>query len=112
MKILSNKPFPEKYRKEYDEIFKDEKPLFIITGDLTFERRYGESAICFTKDSVYAFDESFPGNVRRVSYDSLEKAKVKRMYGNATFDLYPKEGKRIVLMRLSFEGYFLCTVSD
>ncbi len=102
MKIPANKPFPRKYQSLYDECFKEEKPLFIITGDLTFKRTYGESALCFTKTAVYAFDESFEGNLKIVEYSTLEKAKVKRMYGNATFDLYPKEGKRQVIMRLSF----------
>lgn len=102
MKILTNKAFPEKYQKQYDEIFKDEKPLFIITGDMTFDRKYGESALCFTKTRVVAFDESFESSVMSVDYSTLKKAKVKRMYGNATFDLYPNEGKRVVIMRLSF----------
>lgn len=102
MKILANKPFPEKYRKLYDEVFKEESPVFIITGDLTFDKTYGESALCFTKTDVVAFDESFEDGYKKIAYSELEKAKVKRMYGNATFDAYPKNGKRIVLMRLSF----------
>lgn len=102
MKTLANKPFPEKYRSLYDSFFADEQPLFIITGDLTFRRTYGESALCFTKTDIYAFDDSFENSYKKISYDTLKKAKVKRMYGNATFDLYPEEGKRIVLMRLSF----------
>ena len=102
MKIPANKPFPEKYRALYDECFRDEKPLFIITGDLTFNRTYGESALCFTKTAVYAFDESFDGRMKKVEYSTLGKAKVKRMYGNATFDLYDRDGKRQVVMRLSF----------
>ncbi len=102
MKILANKPFPEKYRKKYDEVFRFEQPLFIITGDLTFRKTYGESALCFTKTDVWAFDDSFEDGCKKIAYSDIEKAKVKRMYGNATFDIYPKEGKRIVLMRLSF----------
>lgn len=102
MKILTNKPFPEKFQDKYDEIFRDEKPVFMIAGDMTFEKTYGDSALCFTKTAIYAFDESFDGGYIKIAYDTLEKAKVKRMYGNATFDLYPKNGKRIVAMRLSF----------
>ncbi len=102
VKILANKPFPEKYRKYYDEVFKDEKPLFIITGDLAFDRTYGESALCFTKTHVYAFDETFEGGYIAIGYGTLSKAKVKRMYGNGTFDVYDEKGKRRVLMRLSF----------
>lgn len=102
MKILSNKAFPDVFQKQYDEFFREEKPVFIITGDMTFEKKYGESALCFTKTHVYAFDKSFTDGCKIISYDSLKKAKVKRMYGNATFDVYPTEGKRQVLMRLSF----------
>lgn len=102
MKILANKPFPEKFRQKYDEIFKDESPLFIITGDLTFEKTYGDSALCFTKTTVWAFDDSFEGGCKSIDYSLIKKARVKRMYGNATFDVYKKDGKREILMRLSF----------
>lgn len=102
MKILANKPFPEKFQQKYNEIFKDEEPMFIITGDLTKNRTYGESALCFTKAKVLAFDDSFEYGVKEIDYCDLKKAKVKRMYGNATFDVFSKDGKREVLMRLSF----------
>lgn len=102
MKILANKPFPEKFQQKYNEIFKDEEPMFIITGDLTKNRTYGESALCFTKTKVLAFDDSFEDGVKEIDYCDLKKAKVKRMYGNATFDVFSKDGKREVLMRLSF----------
>lgn len=102
MKILANKPFPEKFQQKYNEIFKDEEPMFIITGDLTKNRTYGESALCFTKTKVLAFDDSFENSVKEINYCDLKKAKVKRMYGNATFDVFSEDGKREVLMRLSF----------
>lgn len=102
MKIIENKPLPKKFSDIYEKLFKDEEPLFIITSDLDSEKKYGESALCFTKSAVYAFDDKFEGRCRIISFDSLKKAKVKRMYGNATFDLYPKEGKRIIAMRFTF----------
>ena len=49
--------------------------------------------------SIYdGFDEGFIS----LDFTNIAEIAVKRMYGNATFDLYPKEGKRQVIMRLSF----------
>ncbi|MBQ8943236.1 MAG: hypothetical protein IJ050_01925, partial [Clostridia bacterium] len=102
MKISFNKPLPEKFSKKYNELFDNEQPLFIVTGDLTLDGAYGESALCFTADSVYAFDDSYPEGYERVMYEDVKEAKVKRMYGNATFDAYLNDGSRKKLIRFTF----------
>ena len=102
MKISSNKPLPEKFSKKYNELFDNEQPLFIVTGDLTLDGAYGESALCFTADSIYAFDDSYPEEYERVMYEDVKEAKVKRMYGNATFDTYMNDGSRKKLIRFTF----------
>ena len=102
MKISSNKPLPEKFSKKYNELFDNEQPLFIVTGDLTLDGAYGESALCFTADSIYAFDDSYPEGYERVMYEDVKEAKVKRMYGNATFDTYMNDGSRKKLIRFTF----------
>ncbi len=102
MKICSNRPIPEKFSEKYNELFDSEPPLFIVVGDLTLKGTYGESALCFTAESVYAFDSSYADGVERVAYADVKEAKVKRMYGNATFDLFMNDGKRKKLIRFSF----------
>lgn len=102
VKICSNRPIPEKFSEKYNELFDSEPPLFIVVGDLTLKGTYGESALCFTAESVYAFDSSYADGVERVAYADVKEAKVKRMYGNATFDLFMNDGKRKKLIRFSF----------
>ena len=102
MKIDTNKPFPERFQTQYDALFKDDPPLFMVIGDLTLDKRYGESALCFTPDAVYAFDEAHENGFVKVSYSDVKEAKVKRMYGNATFDVYTKDGNRQKLTRFTF----------
>ena len=102
MKIISNKPFPERFRTQYDAAFADDPPLFMVVGDLALDKHYGESAVCFAADAVYAFDDSYGETYLRIPYADVKEAKVKRMYGNATFDVYRKDGKRIKLIRFSF----------
>ena len=102
MKLYSNKPFPERFQARYDEVFRENAPLFTVIGDLSLARKYGESALCFAADAVYAFDEAHEGGCLRVGYHEINEAKVKRMYGNATFDVYLKEGGRKKLTRFTF----------
>ena len=102
MKIFSNKPFPERFQKQYDGVFRGEAPLFMVIGDLSLTQTYGESALCFTHEAVYAFDDAHENGVLRVGYDEIREAKVKRMYGNATFDVYAKKGGRKKLTRFTF----------
>ena len=102
MKIFSNKPFPERFQKQYDGVFRGEAPLFMVIGDLSLTQTYGESALCFTHEAVYAFDDAHENGVLRVGYDEVKEAKVKRMYGNATFDVFLRAGGRKKLIRFSF----------
>lgn len=102
MKSISNKAFPQKFQSCFDSLFENELPLFSVIGDLTLDRRYGDSALCFTKTAVYAFDESYENGFIRVDYSDIKEARVKRMYGGATFDVYMKGGGRKKLIRFSF----------
>lgn len=102
MKVCINRPLPEIFSEKYDILFDNEPPLFTVVGDLKLEGTYGDSALCFTADSVFAFDESYPDGYERVLYKDVAEAKVKRMYGNATFDVYMNDGSRKKLIRFSF----------
>ena len=61
MKQLTNKPFPDEFKDSYDKTFSDEPPLFTVVGDLSLTLKYRESALCFTKNRIYAFDGEYGG---------------------------------------------------
>lgn len=99
MKHLTNKDFPTAYKEQFDTVFGDNLPLYTIISDLTLQRKYGENAMSFTKDAVYAFNSDTPVCVK---YADIEEAIVKRMYGNAVFFAKLKTGKLLMLMRFTF----------
>ena len=102
LKTSENKAFPEKFKEKRRELFGERAPLFTVVGDLNMERRYGESAICFAADSLTAFGDQYESLFRTVPYAALEKAEVKRMYGNAYFAVTYKTGETEKLMRFTF----------
>ncbi|MBQ2759349.1 MAG: ABC transporter ATP-binding protein [Clostridia bacterium] len=104
MKIISNSPFPECYREQYNSLFANEQPLFMVVGDLSLKRKYGSSAMCFTKEEIIAFDEAYDGGYIRMKYSDMQKATVKRMYGNAIFSVIDNDGRRHKLIRFTFSA--------
>ena len=56
--------------------------LFAIVGDLSLSGRYAGSALIFTKDTLYVYDEE--SGEKSYSYPTLSDVRAKRMYGNAT----------------------------
>jgi len=104
-----NKPFPEKYRSLKEELYKNNDALFTVVGDLDMDRRYGDGAICFDKDSLTVFGEQFENKYKTISYAELNRVSVKRMYGNAYFSAEYKSGKKEKLMRFTF---FSANISD
>ncbi len=102
MKQLTNKPFPDEFKDSYDKTFSDEPPLFTVVGDLSLTLKYRESALCFTKNRIYAFDGEYGGEPVSVGFDEIEKTEVKRMYGNAAFFVEMKTGEKRILTRFTF----------
>lgn len=100
--VLSNKPVPECFSERYEKLFSEKETLFNVVGDLSLERKYGQSMLCFGKEGVWAFDSSDPEKETYVPYDEVEEAKVKRMYGNAYFSLKMKSGERKKLTRFTY----------
>lgn len=99
---LSNKPVPSEFADGYAEVFKDGQPLFNVVGDLTLEQKYGRSMLSFTEEGVWAFDKCYPEERVYVPFADVQKAKVKRMYGNAVFTLEMKDGSRKKLIRFTY----------
>lgn len=99
--ILSNKPVPEIFRTQYEQL-PEGFALFNVVGDLTLKRKYGESMLTFGKEGVVAFDEGYDGGKLYVAYEDMEEAEVKRMYGNAVFFAKMKNGERKRLIRFTY----------
>ena len=102
MRTSINKAFPERYRTVRDSVYRDTEALFTVVGDLDMDRRYGDGAICFEKDSLTVFGEQYAEKYKTVPYGDLEKVAVKRMYGNAYFSVTYKDGAKEKLMRFTF----------
>ena len=57
LKVITNKPIPKQYEDSFNQLFKNDEPLFIVVGDLNLKGRYAESMMVFTKEKLVAFDE-------------------------------------------------------
>lgn len=102
MKDIANKPVPQQFAEQFEKLKKEEAVLFTVVGDLDLKAKYGQSMLVFTKRGLFAFDRCHKGGVCKVSYDSVEKADVKRLYGNALFRVKYKNGKHTPLLRFSY----------
>ncbi|MBQ9084666.1 MAG: ABC transporter ATP-binding protein [Clostridia bacterium] len=104
--FAKNKPLPKGALALTEKLqAQGEEMLFAIVGDLSLSGRYAESALIFTKDAMYAFDEE--SGERTYSYPTLSDVKAKRMYGNATLSAVI-DGKRRILFRYTYSIATLC----
>ena len=81
-----------------DHLSDDDKLLFIIVGDLTEKARYGVTAFAVTRSRYIAVDPDITGGCSERKIDEVEKAYVKRMYGNAELRMDLKDGTKEKLM--------------
>ena len=102
MNVTVNKPVPDKFADEVQKLFANEACLFAVVGDLNLKGRYAESVAVFTADRLVAFDECCENSSETVLYSDIEKAEVKRFYGNAVFKVKLKNGKKKMLLRFSY----------
>ena len=113
--ILINKEIPEelfeKLLKVGAEVCEsEEKILFAIVGDLTLEANYGTTVFAVTDKRSFTIDEE--GKLLcSMLHEHVDKAKVKRMYGNARLIVTDKEGKDIVLFRFTYSVATLCDMA-
>ena len=99
-KIIQNRPFPEQFESQYKNAFKDDEHLISVVGDLNFNLKYGESALCLGKKELYSFNEN--EEMQKYLYEDIEEAIVKRMYGSAYFAIKLKDGKTVKLIRFTY----------
>ena len=102
MNVIINKPVPDKFAHKVNGLFEKEDCLFAVVGDLNLKGRYAESVAVFTADRLIAFDECYENESETVLYSDVEKAEVKRFYGNAVFKVKLKNGKKKMLLRFSY----------
>ena len=105
VKFIANKQLkPEDTEKLEKTLPAEERLQFVIVGDLSIQSRYAYTFLAVTDKGIYGFDDTFEGGVRRVSYEQVKKAFVKRYYGNAMLIFTPPEedGKRTNFLRFSY----------
>lgn len=102
MNVIINKPVPDKFANGVNDLFEKGDCLFAVVGDLNLKGRYAESVAVFTADRIVAFDDFYDNQGEAVLYSDIEKAEVKRFYGNAVFNVKLKNGKKKMLLRFSY----------
>ncbi len=104
-----NRIIPQKIKKLIDEnIGSDEKRLFAVVCDLTIKANYDDAVLIFTDKRFAVVDES---SFTPYSYADVEKAKVKRMYGNACIVLTYKDGSRHRILKFTYTVADLCEMA-
>ncbi len=106
--ILKNKDLTENVEQLVKRLGSEsQKVLFVISGDLSLNGKYAESALIFTENSVVCYD-GVPGEERRYFYRDMENVVSKRMYGNATLSARMQDGKRVIFFRYTYAIAALC----
>ncbi len=105
--LLTNKPVPEPVRAAADELLsEDDPPLFAVVGDLKLNGSYDNTALFVTSQKLIAFDDE--NGIINFRFSQIEKAEVKRMYGNAVFKIITRDGKRIDILRFTYSVAEIC----
>lgn len=108
MELLKNKSLSEKLEKELMRFEKKDDPfLFIIVGDLSMKNRYGETMLAVSAKRAVVIDEALETGAIEYKIEEIEKAAVKRMYGNAVLKLTVK-GKTKPVFRFTYSVAALC----
>lgn len=108
MELLKNKSLSEKLEKELMRFEKKDDPfLFIIVGDLSMKNRYGETMLAVSAKRAVVIDEALETGAIEYKIEEIEKAAVKRMYGNAVLKLTVK-GTTKPVFRFTYSVAALC----
>ena len=112
--ILVNKELPSGLLERLEAVKagiceKEEKILFIIAGDLTLDAKYGDSLLAVTAKRAFTMDSD--GAVRCKKHCDIDKAEVRRMYGNARLILFDKAGEKYEFFRFTYAVATLCDMA-
>lgn len=91
--ILTNKPISNSIISKLQDLKIYDQVLFFIVGDLSLDGHYKDSVLAVTKDSFYSFDEKHKDKLMHISFSTIDKAYIKRFYGNAIMVIEKGEEK-------------------
>jgi len=86
-----NKEIPEELKKMINKFIMDDEIIyFYILSDVLLNAQYGLSLLTITNKRIISYDNSREINngILIFDIDKIEKAEIKRMYGNAVFRIY------------------------
>lgn len=106
--LLTNKPIPEELESKAAGMLCGATPLMAVVGDLNLDGKYGVSALFVCSDRLIALDRYLPDEGVMMLFEDIEKASVKRLYGNAIFRVKNKDGKVYDLLRFTYSTTDLC----
>lgn len=81
--------------------------LFAVAGDLSLESAYANTVLAVSRTQIFVFDEAEESPVNIYEIAGVEKAAVKRMYGNAMLRL-TIDGKSHSVFRFTYSVAALC----
>ncbi len=82
--LLTNKSLSEAEKALLEKTLPSDEVLhFVIVGDLNLKSKYASSFFAVSSCALYAFDPTLPGGVKKRGFEGIQRAYVKRYYGNA-----------------------------
>lgn len=81
--------------------------LFVIVGDLSLKSSYSESMLAVSAKRTVVIDSSIEGGAAEYAHADVDKAAVKRMYGNAVMR-FTVNGKKQSVFRFTYSVAALC----
>ncbi len=107
-----NREMPSAVETKLKEYLRDDdKLLFVIVGDLTEKAKYGQSALAVTEQRYIAIDPDIEGGAVERRIEDIDKAFVKRMYGNAQLRVEMKDGTKEKPLRFTYAVASLCDMA-
>ena len=106
--LLTNNPIPAELEAKACSLLCGASPLMAVVGDLNLDGKYGVSALYVCADRLVALDRFLPDGGVMVLFEDIEKASVKRLYGNAIFRVEDKSGKVTDLLRFTYSTTDVC----
>jgi len=100
--LLSNRPLPPALEEFARAQGVWEGACFAVVGDLNLKGRYGEGALLFLPDALWAYDSASRNPPERFPYEGLRDVEVRRMYGNALFQAQGPDGRPLRLLRFTY----------
>ncbi len=97
-----NKEVPAKFNDLVKSVMSEGETIyFYVISDVVLGSRYGESFVAVTSEQLVSYDEIREEKLLTFKISDIEKAEVKRMYGNALFRV-KTGGKLIELNKCSY----------